>query len=352
VKEGLLILGDHLPDPHTRERVTQAERHRSFVELAVRAESRGFDSVWLGEHHLCDYILSSPPVVLAAIAERTRGLRLGTAVTLLGSLDPVRAAEDYATVDALSGGRVEVVAGRGVLKRIYRDFGHDPERSREIYAENVELLLRLWTERDVHWSGRFRAPLDGVTVTPAPVQTPHPPLWIGGGSSFDSVDLAARLGLPLMLPSVLAPPEAFLPMVERYRARFAASGHAHAKPRVGACSHVHVADDSEAARRRWQPYHMNYLNWVTGLMVWGGINIETPAGDLRPPSLDFERLIRGPSVCGSPAEVADRILRMRDALGLDLHIAMFDHGGMPEKLVHETLDLFASRVLPELVRAA
>jgi alkanesulfonate monooxygenase SsuD/methylene tetrahydromethanopterin reductase-like flavin-dependent oxidoreductase (luciferase family) len=351
VKEGLLILGDHLPDPHTGERVTQAARHRQFVEFAVRAEALEFDSVWLGEHHLCDYILSSPPVVLAAIGERTRRLRLGTAVTLLGNLDPVRAAEDYATVDALSGGRVEVVAGRGVLKRTYRDFGHDPADSRALYTENVELLLRLWSESDVHWSGRFRAPLDAVTVTPGPVQKPHPPLWIGGGSSFDSVDLAARLGLPLMLPSVLAPPEAFLPMTERYRARFAAAGHTHAVPRVGACSHVHVAEDSEVARKRWQPFHMNYLNWVTGLMVWGGMNVEAATGNARPPSLDFERLIGGPSVCGSPAEVADRILGMREKLGLDLHIAMFDHGGMPEKLVLETLELFGTRVLPELARA-
>jgi alkanesulfonate monooxygenase SsuD/methylene tetrahydromethanopterin reductase-like flavin-dependent oxidoreductase (luciferase family) len=351
VREGLLILGDHLPDPHSGVRVGQAERQRQFVDLGVRAEALGFDSVWLGEHHLCDYILSSPPVVLAAIASLTRTLRLGTAVTLLGNLDPVRAAEDYATVDALSGGRVEVVAGRGVLQRTYRDFGRDPADSRALYRENLELLLRLWTESDVHWSGRFRAPLSGVTVTPAPVQKPHPPLWIGGGSSVESIDLAASLGLPLMLPSVLAPPQAFAPMVERYRERFAASGHARAVPRVGACSHVHVAEDSDAARRRWKPYHMNYLGWVMGLIARGGVNAEAPGALARTPSLEFERLIAGPSVCGSPAEVSDRILAMREALGLDLHIAMFDHGGMPEKLVVETLELFAARVLPELARA-
>ena len=351
MKEGLLILGDHLADPHSGERVSQAQRHRQFVDLAVRAEALGFDSVWLGEHHLCDYILSSPPVVLAAIASLTSRLRLGTAVTLLGNLDPVRAAEDYATLDALSGGRVEMVAGRGVLKRTYRDFGRDPEDSRALYRENVELLLRLWTESDVHWSGRFRASLDGVTVTPAPVQKPHPPLWIGGGSSVDSVDLAASLGLPLMLPSVLAPPQAFAPMAERYREKFQAARHPHAVPRIGACSHVHVAEDSETARRRWKPYHMNYLGWVMGLMAWGGVNADAPGALGRTPSFDFERLIAGPSVCGSPAEVADRILGMREALDLDLHIAMFDHGGMPEKLVLETLELFGTRVLPEIDRA-
>src|SRR5262245_65855150 len=130
MREGLLVLGGHLPNPHTGEKTTSAQRHRQIVEIAVRAEALGFDSVWLGEHHNCDYILSSPPVVLAAIAERTRRLRLGTGVTLLGTLDPLRAAEDYATVDVLSGGRVEVVAGRGILRRTYTDFGIDPAHSR------------------------------------------------------------------------------------------------------------------------------------------------------------------------------------------------------------------------------
>lgn len=345
MKQGLLILGDSLPDPESGARLTHAQRHRQIVEMSVDSEALGFDSVWLGEHHLCDYILSAPPVVLAAIAERTRTLRLGTGVTLLGSLDPVRAAEDYATVDALSGGRVEVVAGRGVLRRTYRDFGHDPATSRELFAENVELLLRLWTEREVRWSGRFRAPLDGVRVTPEPVQKPHPPLWIGGGSAPDSVDLAARNGLPLMLPSVLAPPEAFANVVERYRERFVA-GPSGARPRVGACSHVHVASDSSTARARWRPYHMGYLTWVMGLMAWGGANMDAGASGGRPIGLDYERMLAGPSVCGSPAEVADRLCAMRDALDLDVHIAMFDHGGMPEKLVRETLELFGAQVLP------
>jgi alkanesulfonate monooxygenase SsuD/methylene tetrahydromethanopterin reductase-like flavin-dependent oxidoreductase (luciferase family) len=268
-------------------------------------------------------------------------------VTLLGSLDPVRAAEDYATLDALSGGRVEVVAGRGVLRRTYRDFGLDPDTSREQFREHVELLLRLWTERDVRWSGRFRAPLDGVTVTPEPVQKPHPPLWVGGGSSNDSIDLAARHGLPLMLPSVLAPLEAFQPLVERYRERFV-PGPAGARPRVGACSHVHVGEDSAAARARWRPYHMSYVNWVHGLIAWGGVNLSAPTPAAAAPiGLDYERMLAGPSICGSPAEVADRICAMRERFGLDVHLAMFDHGGMPEKLAFETLELFGARVLPQ-----
>jgi alkanesulfonate monooxygenase SsuD/methylene tetrahydromethanopterin reductase-like flavin-dependent oxidoreductase (luciferase family) len=356
MREGLLILGDHLPNPHTGAKTTSAQRHRQIVEIAVRGEALGFDSVWLGEHHLCDYILSSPPVVLAAIAARTSRLRLGTGVTLLGSLDPVRVAEDYATLDGLSNGRAELVAGRGVLRRTYADFGHDPEQSREIYEENVAILLAAWSASPVSYEAKHRAPLREVTVQPRPQQVPHPPLWIGGGSSVASIDLAARLGLPLMLPSVLAPPAAFAPYVERYRANFTACGAGRDRPVVGACSHVHVAADSQTARTRWRPYHMQYIRWVTTVLIpWGGVNLsprEERSAGMPAAVPEFEVLLEGPSVCGSSAEVADRIGAMRAQLGLDLHIAMFDHGGIPDAELADAMERFAADVIPVLTRAS
>jgi len=233
--------------------------------------------------------------VLAAIAERTERLRLGTGVTLLGSLDPVRAAEDYGTLDALSGGRVEVVCGRGVISRTYSDLGYDPADSRELFDEHVELLLELWTREDVDWDGKHRGPLRGVTVKPRPVQQPHPPIWIGGGSSTASIDLAARLGLRLMLPSVLAPPEAFLPFVERYREQWELAGRDEGDLCVGACSHVHVGPDSAAARKRWEPHHMAYVNWVGELFRWGGVNVGSGGGGGARagfgPAPDYEQLL-------------------------------------------------------------
>ena len=339
---GLLTLGDHLPDPLTGDRISQAERHRTIVESAVRAEAVGFSSVWLGEHHLCDYILSSPPVVLAAIAERTSSLRLGTGVTLLPNLDPVRVAEDYATVDALSGGRVELVVGRGILQQTYADFGQDYAGSREIYAEKLELLLRIWREEDVTWRGEHRAPLDGATVQPRPLQSPHPPVWVGGGTSHHSVDLAARLGLPLMLPSVLGPPETFAPLVERYREQRASAGHAPPF-RVGACSHVHVAETSQRARDEWRPYFTSYWAFVLGLLRSRGTSVAQDAFQV-----DYDTMLKGPMICGSAAEVADRIQGMRELLGLDLHLSMFDLGGLPPNRLYETLELFGEKVLPEL----
>jgi alkanesulfonate monooxygenase SsuD/methylene tetrahydromethanopterin reductase-like flavin-dependent oxidoreductase (luciferase family) len=354
MRVGQLVLGDHLANPHTGVKTTPAQRHRQIVELAVRAEALGFESVWLGEHHLCDYVVSSPPVVLAAIAERTTRLRLGTGVTLLGSLDPIRVAEDYATLDGLSNGRAEVVAGRGVLRRTYADFGHDPDESRELYEENVSLLLAAWTIAPLSAEPKHRAPLRAITVQPRPVQQPHPPVWIGGGSSYASVDLAARLGLPLMLPSVLAPPAAFAPYVARYRERFVAHGAGRERPVVGACSHVHVAADSQTARERWRPYHMQYIRWVTTeLIPWGGVNL-APSEDraAAPPgtSLDFDALCAGPSICGSAPEVVDRIAKMREQLGLDIHLAMFDHGGIPDAELADAMERFAAGVIPALAR--
>jgi alkanesulfonate monooxygenase SsuD/methylene tetrahydromethanopterin reductase-like flavin-dependent oxidoreductase (luciferase family) len=340
---GLLSLGDCLPDPATGAQPAPAARHRAIVEQAVRAEAAGFDSVWIGEHHFCDYVVSSPPVLLAAIAARTERVRVGTAVTLLANLDPVRVAEDYATLDAISDGRVELVAGRGILVDTYEAFGQKPDESRERYRENVELLRRLWSETDVTWSGRFRAPLDGVTVEPRPVQRPHPPIWIGGGSSLHSVDLAAELGLPIMLPCVLAPALDFQPLVERYRRRFAAAGHDASRARVGCCHHVHVRANAQEARDFWKPYYLSYLRFVD--RIWTRRELVHPQAKI---DLDYERLLQRVAICGSPAEVVDRIGRARELLGLDLHLSMLDLGGLPPDEVARALDLFASAVLPQL----
>src|SRR6478672_30884 len=176
---GLLTLGELLTDPVTGARRTHAERHRSIVEQAVLGEQAGFTSFHVGEHHFCDYIVSSPPVILAAIAERTTTLRLSTGVTLGVNLDPVRVAEDYATVDVLSGGRMEPCIGRGTFfPHTFAGFGQDPRQAKDVYAEHLELLLALWEREDVDWHGEFRAPLHGMTTYPRPVQQPRPPVWL------------------------------------------------------------------------------------------------------------------------------------------------------------------------------
>lgn len=330
----LLSLGDHLPDPLTRELSSQARRFQVLVDTAVLAEQVGFAGVAFGEHHFSRYIISAPQLLLASIASKTRRLRLGTAVTLLASLDAVRAAEHLNTIDVLSSGRAEISVARGVSPRTSAAFGSPMEDIRERFDENLRLLLRLLTEEQVTWEGRFRTPLDAVRIEPRPVQAPHPPIWVGSGLSTVSVDLAAELGLPLMLPSMLRPPEHYVPLVERYRNAMRANGFER-RIRVGAASHVHVGGSTSEALSRWRPHLLSYANFANELR-----------GDGSP--VDLDKILEGAAICGDPEEVTRRMQQTQALLGLDVHLVMFDIGGLPETELFTTIELFGKEVLPRV----
>ncbi len=335
---GLLSLGDLVPDPATGECRSEAERHRTLVEQAVLAEQVGFDAVHLGEHHGSAYQLSAPAVVLAAIGERTSNLTLSTGVTLAANLDPFRVAEDYATVDVLSGGRAEIVAGRGsFFARTFEIFGQDPADSRALFDEHVSLLVRLLREEQVEHSGPMR-PLHGETSRPRPAG--KLPVWVGGGSSHSSIDLAAALGCPLMLPSVFAPPDAFAEAVERYHQQWALAGHAE-PPQVGACCHCHVAADSQTALAQFEPWYAGYWAWVQELIV-----AYTPGAQQLP--FDYEAMVAGPAVVGSPQQAVDRVSHFNQVLGLDRMIFMFDLGGIPDQQLYPTIEMFGAEVIPHI----
>lgn len=341
MKIGLVSLGDVLPDPATGRCVTDAQRHRSIVEQAVLAESVGFDAVHLGEHHGSGYQLSAPAVVLAAIGERTTTLTLSTGVTLVANLDPVRVAEDYATVDVLSGGRAEIVAGRGSLfARTFEYLGQDSRQSRPLYNEHVALLVKLLREENVSHPGPLRAPLDGFTSRPRPVA--DLPLWLGGGLNAETPTLAGQLGLPLMLPSVFAPPDAFVPHIEAYRQAYADSGHPGG-PRLGAICHCHVDTTGQGARSAFEPHYRQYWEWVQEL-----VQAYTPRARSLP--FDYEKMLAGPALCGSPAEVIDRVGQWKAALPLPLERFgfMFDLGGMPEDRLRTTIERFGADVAPHI----
>ncbi|MGE0734257.1 MAG: LLM class flavin-dependent oxidoreductase [Alphaproteobacteria bacterium] len=337
----LLSLGDHLPDPHTgRHELDQAGRHRQIVELGVSAEQWGFDAVWLGEHHFSDYILTVPQIALAAIGERTKRIRLGTGLTLLPHHDAVRIAEDIATLDCLTGGRAEVCVGVGIDPHCYDHFGQDIAESKAMLEEKVELMRRLWTEQNLNWSGKYRAPLSGVTLTPKPVQrNPHPPIWYGGGSSEESVDRAARLGLPILLPGIFLPPERFVPFAKLYREKWRAYGRPPELARVGTVTHAHIRDDGTDIQAYWAPYFDAYHGWLCRM-----------TGREGPPD-GFRISRRGPLIFGTPAEAAARIGEYREMLGLDLLICAFDSAGLPAAVAQRSAKLFGTQVIPA-VRAA
>jgi alkanesulfonate monooxygenase SsuD/methylene tetrahydromethanopterin reductase-like flavin-dependent oxidoreductase (luciferase family) len=283
-------------------------------------------------------------VILSAISERTRRLRLSTAVTLAANLDPVRAAEDYATVDVLSGGRCEVVVGRGnFFVSTYSLFGQDIEDSHELFRDNVELLVQLWSGKEINWPGSaHRAAIEEFVLQPPPVG--GLPLWIGGGASESTAELAARLGLDLMLPSAFGNPEMFRSVVDTYRERFASYGHPR-QPRVGACWHVNVAETSQAARDRWEPRYRAYFELMKEIIP--RVNPDPPAFIRKPFDFDF-LTSRGPALVGSPDEVADRLNSSAEMLSADTNLIYIDMGGQPAGEFRDMVDLIGSRVIPQL----
>lgn len=345
---GLLTLGDWLADPATGHRPSEAQRHRQLVEQAVQAEEAGFTAVHLGEHHFSDYILSSPAIVLAAIAERTERIRLSNGVALAANLDPVRIAEDYATVDVLSGGRVDPCFGRGnAYPDVYTFFGQSAAEASDRFAENVRLVAALWnSEGPIDWEGQFRAPLHGVEVHPRPVQSP-PPMWIGGGLSPTSVDLAVELGAGLMLPTVFGNWELFVPAVERYIERWAASEWPESQRRIGCCSHAFVGQDHDAVRSSWAPRYLHYLESVNAWIAQSAKRAGLPPAVL--PTADFDHMTETIAICGSPDHVVDRMGAAAELLHLDTHLLMFDMGGVTDRDLFATIELTGAQVIPQLV---
>ena len=330
---GLLSLGDFVPAPGSDQPpLSEAERHRQCVRLCIAADALGFDLAWLGEHHLNDYIVSAPQVLLGAVAARTQRIRLGTGLTLLPTLDPLLVAEQFATLDVLSEGRVEFCIGRGIVNSTYADFGFDIAQSNELMDEKTELLLRLLRGETLDWQGRFRSPLQGARLRPLPQQRPHPPVWMGGGRSEHTLQLAARFGLPLVVPGIFAPPRAFVPMVARFRDLWRCAGRDPADLRLGLVAHCHVRDDIEDVHAFWAPYRNQYQSWISR-MIYGA---ERP----QPPTPD------GPDFYGSPAQVASRIDEARTLLGIDTLFLKFDGGGVPEPAILKAMETFATRVMP------
>ncbi|MFE5700753.1 LLM class flavin-dependent oxidoreductase [Rhodococcus koreensis] len=338
-----LTFGDHLADPVTEHRTSVAERINGIVESAVAAEAAGFHGINIGEHHAGAFVSSSPPVTLAAIGSRTSTLRLGTAVTLIANLDPVRVAEDYAMLDVLSDGRAEVVVGRGNLfPSTYELFGLSLDDSRRLLEDNVELVLDLWTKDAVSWNGPGRPPFENLSLTPRPVQDPHPLLWIGGGGSPETAELAARLGLPLALPSAFADPTRFKPVVKDYRERFANAQGDTEVPRVAASWHMNVAKNSQEAKKRWAPRYEAYHQWF-------GKQVTEHGGEYKAAAFDFDwMLTEGSALCGSPAEVVDKLSRMATLLEAEDHLVYLDMGGIPLEETLDMIDLIGSEVIPHI----
>ena len=340
-----MSLGDIIDDPVTGTPFSAPEKYRMWLEAAVIADRSGFYGVNFGEHHGIDYTFSAPPVFLAAIAARTKNLKLSTAVALAANLDPWRLAEDYATVDVISDGRVEIVTGRGnFFETTYALFGQDPASSPARFAEAMELLCELWKGEPVHWTGQFRPPINGERLQPAPIQQGVPPFWIGGGSSPETAQLAGRLGLKLMLPSAFGRPDKFVAVADIYRESFDKAGHSH-KAQIGACWHGWVAKDGAEAHRRFKPRYEAYHAFSQKLIK--RVNPNPPPYFTT--AFDYEMLTtKGPAIVGTPQQFIDRLSELDELLQADVNLIKMDMGGVPTPEFLDMVQLLADEVIPHL----
>lgn len=342
-------LGDHLPDPHTgRFHETQAGRHRMWVELGVRAEALGFSGVFFGEHHGSSYIVSSPQMLLAAVAARTSRVRLGTAVTLLPTNDPVRLAEDFATLDLISDGRAEIGLGTGITEHTFRLFDRSPEHAGELSSEHLELLQRLWREPRVSWDGARRAGFEGFELQPRTANGRAIPIHRATATSLATAEQAGRAGHKLMVMTIVGSFAGARPLADAYRKAYRAAGHDPAGMCVTAVAYVHVQADGARARAYWAPYLRAYRQFVGGLTVAKGATQGVRAVAAANPGMD-PLGEREADFVGDPARVKDQILRAHKAAGgFDNLLCYFDVGGLSQAETAAAMQLFAEKVMPDL----
>ncbi len=321
--------------------ISPQRRMRDLMEEAELADQLGLDVFAVGEHHRPDFLVSSPAIVLAAVAVRTERIRLSSAVTVLSSDDPVRVFQDFAEVDLLSNGRAEIMAGRGSFIESFPLFGYDLDDYDELYSEKLDLLLRLREQAYVSWSGRHRPALEHAGVWPRPVQEPLP-VWVAVGGSPQSVVRAGTLGLPLTIAIIGGQPARFAPLVELYRDAAQRAGHDAARTRVAINTHAFVGATSRDADAAFAAPYLAMMNRIGRERGW------PPSGQREYEAL---RAPDGALAVGSPEEVAEKILFEHELFGHDRYIAQMSVGAVAHRHVLRSMELFGTRVAP-LVREA
>lgn len=332
---GLDSFGDVTVD-RDGNRLHAAQVLRNVVEEAALADSVGVDALTLGEHHRDDFAISSPEIVLAAIASRTERMLLGTGVTVLSSDDPVRVYERFATLDAVSGGRAEVILGRGSFTESFPLYGYKLADYEELFAEKLDLFSRLREEGAVTWSGKHRSPLVNQHVYPKTEQPSGVRAWIGVGGSPQSVLRSVRFGIPMMLAIIGGNPERFRPFVELYRSTQAELG-AEQMP-LGVHSPGHVAETDEAAREQLWPHFEANRKRIGRERGWPD-----------PTRAEFEREAdEGSLYVGSPETVARRIAAAVRTLGADRFDLKYANGTMPHEQLMTSIELYGTAVMPRV----
>jgi probable LLM family oxidoreductase len=337
---GIYTFAERTPEAEGK-LVSAEQRLADLLEEIELADQLGLDVFGVGEHHRPDFVVSAPAVVLGAAAVRTKRIRLTSAVTVLSSDDPVRVFQDFATIDLLSHGRAEIMAGRGSFIESFPLFGFDLDDYDDLFAEKLDLLLKLRSSEKVEWSGAHRAPIHGLPVFPRPMQNPLP-VWVAVGGTPQSVVRAASLGLPMALAIIGGEPERFTPMVDLYREAARRSGHDPALLPVSINSHGYIADTSKQAADDAYPPYAETMGRIGRERGWS------------PPTrakFEAERSKHGALLVGDPQEVIDKILWEHELFAHKRFLMQMSVGTMPHGKIMRSIELLGDVVAPAVRKA-
>lgn len=333
---GLTTFVETTPDVETGKVISHAERIREVIEEIVLADQVGLDVFGVGEHHRKDYACSTPAVLLAAAASQTKQIRLTSAVSVLSSDDPVRVFQEFSTLDAISNGRAEIMAGRGSFIESFPLFGYDLKDYDELYEEKLDLLLKIRESEMVTWSGKHRPSIQNRGVYPRPVQNPLP-VWIASGGTPESTVRAGVLGLPLVLAIIGGSPLQFAPLVELYKKAAKQAGHDVSKLTVASHSHGFVAESTDIAVDKFFPPTQASMNALGRERGWGPYTRGT---------FDAARSLEGALYVGDSKTVAEKIIFLRKNVGITRFMLHTPVGSMPHRDVMKAIELLGKEVAP------
>lgn len=335
---GLYAFVDDGANPLTGETKDPGVVMNDFLETVELADQTGLDVIAIGEHHRKEYLSSAPAVILGAIAARTKNIRLSTAVTVLSSDDPVRVFQSFATIDLLSQGRAEIMAGRGSFIESFSLFGYDLNDYGELFEEKLRLLAQLTNTESINWSGKFRSPLEEQVIYPRPIQD-QIPLWVAVGGSPESAKRAASLGLPMAFAIIGGQPERFAPFFDIYRQSSREFGFDPDQIPLSVNSHGFIADNAQDAVDEYYPHATVMMNKIGKERGWGPSSRE---------QLEEQRLLRGSDFVGSPDEIIEKILFQYDIFNHQRFLIYMGNNAIDHKKMMRAIELFGTRVAPEV----
>lgn len=334
---GVYTFADVAEHPLTGEKISAHIRIQHLIEEIVLADQLGLDVFAVGEHHRPDYSVSSPAIVLAAAAVKTKNIKLSSAVTVLSSDDPVRVFQEFSTVDLLSAGRAEIMAGRGSFIESFPLFGYSLSDYDDLFSEKLEMLLHINKTEKVNWRGsRHTHALNDIGVYPRPYQDKLP-VWIAVGGTPESVERAARFGLPMALAIIGGAPDRFVPFADLYKQVYKGAGHDMAEMQLSINSLTYIADDSKQARDEYFPVYAASMGKIGQERGWAPITRQ---------QFDATTSVKGALMVGSTNEIIDKILYEHELFGHTRYLAQISLGAMPHKQALHAIELLGTKIAP------